>query len=214
MVPLLLALALGPVFAMPTSPQAPAPPPTAPAGRAIRINGVAARPQDLAVLERLEAAWGQKVPDGDYWYDDRSGVSGPWGGPATAFLGAGLGLGGVPVPANASGGGTGTLSGVFVNGRELHPVDVMGLAQILGQAPWPGQWWVDAQGNYGPLGMPAVGNLVWIANQRKAAGGGSYYRSDLSSGSSVYVGSGCAAVSGRLSPSDSSSSYSYYVGCD
>ena len=45
-------------------------------------------------------------------------------------------------------------------------------------------------------------------------GAESYYRSDTASGSSTFVGSGCAAVHSRLSPSDSDSSYSYYVGCE
>jgi hypothetical protein len=45
-------------------------------------------------------------------------------------------------------------------------------------------------------------------------GGGTYYRSDASRGESTMVTSGCAAVSGRLSSSDSSSGYSYYVGCN
>jgi hypothetical protein len=192
--------------------QTPTTPSPTPAARAIRINGVAARPEDLATLTRLEAAWGQRLPDGDYWYDDKSGVAGPWGGPATAFLGAGLGLSGVAVPAAASGGGTGSLTGVFVNGRELHPTDVQGLTSLLGQSPWPGQWWVDGQGNYGQPGQPAMGNLVAIARQRQATD--AMYRSDVTTGSSVYVGSGCTSVSGRLSSSDSSSSYSYYVGCE
>lgn len=210
MVPLLLAL-LATVPALATPPTEPTPV-AAPASRDVRFNGVTARPQDLEVLARLESTWGQTLPDGSYWYDDTSGVAGVWGGPATAIVGAGLGLGGVAVPAEASGGGKGLLTGVFINGRELHPIDVQGLTAILGQAPWPGQWWADGMGNYGLPGQPAMGNLVVAAQQRKAAS--SYYKSDVTTGSSTYVGSGCAAVSGRLSPSDSSSAYSYYVGCD
>lgn len=206
---LLLHLLLPPAFAAPPATAAT----TAPATRAIRFNGVPARPQDLVVVARLEAAWGQPIPDADYWYDDVSGAAGVMGGPAVAFIGAGLGLGGVPVPANASGGGTGALTGVYINGRELHPLDVQGLASVLGTQPWPGRWWVDGKGNYGLPGQPAMGNLVALAAQRRAAVD-PYYRSDPSRGESTYVGSGCAAVSGRLSPSDSSSSYSYYVGCE
>lgn len=216
MVPLLLALLLAaPAPAADPAPAGTTAPAATPATRSLSFNGVAARPQDLAVVATLEARWGQSIPDGRYWYDDRSGAAGPWGGPTTAFIGAGLGLSGVAVPANASGGGSGTLTGVFINGRELHPMDVQGLTQVLGQAPWPGQWWVDGQGNYGLPGQVAMGNLVLLANQRRAsAAGNSSYSSDPSTGSSTYVGSGCAAVSGRLSPSDSDSSYSYYVGCE
>jgi hypothetical protein len=212
---LVLLLFGGPAWAGGSAPAAP--PPTtaaAPAARALRFNGVPARAQDLAVIARFEAAWGQAVPDGAYWYDNLSGAAGQWGGPARGFLGAGLDLGGVPVPADASGGGDGRLTGVFINGRELHPLDVSGLTSLLGSPPWPGKWWVDAQGNFGMPGQPPAGNLVVLMSQRKGAGG-SYYRSDVGTGSSTFVGSGCAAVSGRTNPSDSSSStYSYYVGCD
>ncbi len=194
---------------------APAPVPASPSNtsRALSFNGVRARPEDLAALARLEAAWGQPVPDGAYWYDDTSGAAGVMGGPAIAFIGAGLGLGGVPVPSSASGGGTGALTGVFINGRELHPLDVAGLTAVLGTAPWPGRWWVDGQGNYGLPGQAPMGNLVALAAQKRPAGG-AYYRADGSRGESTYVGSGCAAVSGRLSPSNADSSYSYYVGCE
>ncbi|MEQ1504757.1 MAG: hypothetical protein ABMB14_21140, partial [Myxococcota bacterium] len=116
-------------------------------------------------------------------------------------------------PAEASGGGAGRTTGVFINGRELHPLDVQGLTAMLGAPPLPGRWWVDAQGTFGLEGQGPVGNVLWIANQRRAQHD-SDYRSDAASGSSTFVGSGCAAVSGRLSPSDSDSSYSYYVGCE
>jgi hypothetical protein len=186
--------------------------------RHVTFNGRPASGRDLAILERYERAWGVRVPAGDYWYDDASGAAGQWGGPTRGFLAAGLGLGGVAVPAEASGGGQGRLTGVFINGRELHPLDVAGLTQLLGQAPWPGSWWVDRFGNFGPAGAPMLGNLLAIAAQRDARrgrGGSSYYRSDLGTGSSTFVGSGCAAVHGRMNPSSSdSSSYSYYVGCD
>jgi hypothetical protein len=92
---------------------------------------------------------------------------------------------------------------------------MQGLAAMLGQSPWPGRWWVDARGNFGASGQPALGNLLLIAQQRNGGrGGSSYYRSDIGTGSSTFVGSGCAAVSGRLSPSDTDSNYSYYVGCE
>ena len=178
--------------------------------REISLNGKPATEADLAVLARFEQAWGVPVPSGAYWYDGASGAAGVWGGPTRGFLGPGLGLGGGVAPANASGGGT----GVFINGRELHPLDVQGLTTWLGQPPIPGRWWVDGVGSFGLEGQPALGNLVAIANQRRAASQ-SYYRSDAAAGSSVFVGSGCAAVSGRTTPSDSSSStYSYYVGCE
>jgi hypothetical protein len=182
--------------------------------RTITFNTKPATAKDLEILSRFERAWGVMVPSGDYWYDNKSGAAGLWGGPTRGFLGAGLGLGG-ELPANASGGGDGYTTGVFINGRELHPLDVQGLTSMLGQAPWPGSWWVDAQGNFGMQGQMAVGNLFQLAAQRNGGkGGNSYYKSDIGTGSSTFVGSGCAAVHARTNPSSSdSSTYSYYVGC-
>jgi hypothetical protein len=142
-------------------------------GRAIRFNGRALDGPELETLARIERAIGN-LPDGDYWYDPGTGASGRWGGPTLAFLVAGLDLGG-QLPADASGGGRGTLTAVFVNGRELHPVDVAGLQEIVGLVT-PGRWWVDAAGNYGPEGGPAVGNLVALARARRGGGGRAWSR--------------------------------------
>ena len=87
----------------------------------------------------------------------RSGAAGRWGGPAAALLLPGLPLGG-RLPPHASGGGRGHLTGVFVNGRELHPGDVRAMIAIYGQV-WPGRWWVNGLGDFGPEGGPAIGNL-------------------------------------------------------
>ncbi len=179
--------------------------------RQISFNGRPATKQDLEILTRFERAWGMQVPSGRYWYDNTSGAAGLWGGPTRGFLGAGLALGGAQLQADASVGSNGTHTGVFINAREIHPLDVQGLTQLLGQAPWPGRWWVDGQGNFGPEGGGPLGNLLQLAARRQ--GSNSYYKSDTGTGASTFVGSGCAAVSGRLSPSDSDSSYSYYVGC-
>lgn len=139
------------------------------AARRVKFNGRSLSGEQAATLSRLEQAIG-RLPDGEYWYDPGTGASGRWGGPTLAFLPAGLDLGG-KLPAEASGGGRGTLTGVFINGRELHPVDVLGLREIIGVV-LPGRWWVDAQGTYGLEGGPALGNLVVIAQQRRAAGQG------------------------------------------
>ena len=89
------------------------------------------------------------MPDGHYWYDAASGAAGVWGGPAAAYLGPGLSLG-CTLPATASGGGDGRVTGVFVNGRELHPLDVAGLRRLV--PVWPGRYWWDAAGNVGAEG--------------------------------------------------------------
>lgn len=143
--------------------------PDAGTARHIRFNGRALTAAQMKTLGQVERLVG-RIYDGDYWYDAKTGASGRFGGPTLAFLPAGLDLAG-PLPANASGGGMGMLTGVFVNGRELHPIDVAGLQQLLGSV-WPGRWWVDAQGNYGLEGGPPLGNLVAIAQARRASGGG------------------------------------------
>lgn len=178
--------------------------------RAVAFNGQRLDAAGLQLLQQIEARVGP-VPDGHYWYDPASGGAGLWGGPAIAYLGPGLRLGG-PLPASASGGGQGRLTGVFINGRELHPLDVQGL-QTLGPVI-PGRYWWDGAGNVGIERGPALFNFYALLAQRQASGGGSFYhRTDASRGKSTYVGKGCAAVHGRLRASDEGSSYSYYAGC-
>jgi hypothetical protein len=178
----------------------PQPQPQNTAPRRITINGMPASARDMATIETLERQWGIRAEDGDYWYDNTTGATGRWGGPMVSLLPAGLGLGG-PLPAYASGGGNGTLTGVFVNGRELHPYDVQRLQLLVGQVV-PGRWWVDAQGNFGQENGPMLGNLYALQQQRNGGGGDSYYSRDQNG--SVFVGGGCVSVS--------TSSGSYYGG--
>jgi hypothetical protein len=167
-----------------------APPPASPQDRRVRFNARELDGTGWAVLQQIEAATRSRIPDGDYWYDPVCGAAGAWGGPALAFLPAGLPLGGA-VPAQASGGGDGRVSGVFVNGRELHPRDVQVLTQIYGVAPQPGRYWVDAAGNAGHEGGPAFVNLIQAARQRSGggAGGGSWYQRSWGVGGDTYGGS-------------------------
>jgi hypothetical protein len=185
--------------------QQPAYDPNAP--RRITINGQPASPRDMQTIQMLEQQWGIRAQDGDYWYDNLTGATGRWGGPMVSLLPAGLQLGG-PMPPNASGGGTGALTGVFINGRELHPYDVMRLQQLTGQQAYPSRWWCDGQGNFGLENGPMMGNLYALAQQRNGGGGGggdSYYSRDQNG--SVFAGGGCVSAT-------SSSGASYYSsGC-
>lgn len=158
-----------PGVAAPASPVNPAQP--APAQREISFNGRALNATGWRVLGQLERYSRTTLPDGAYWYDPYSGAAGRWGGPAAVLLVPGLPLGG-PLPANASGGGKGRLTGVFVNGRELHPQDVYALRALLGEV-WPGRWWVNARGDFGPEGGYLMGNLRQVAMSR---GGSSWSR--------------------------------------
>lgn len=198
-----LALALGGLIAV-SAPASAAPEPA----NSVQING---RDLDAAAqqtLKALEARIGP-VPAGHYWYDVHTGAAGRWGGPTSVFLTPGLSLGG-PLPPDASGGGHGRLTGVFINGRELHPVDVAGLSSFGPVLPGRYQW--DAAGNV------RLENGRWLFNfhalrAHQQAAGSTYHRSDAQRGKSTTVTAGCAAVSDRLRSSDSSSGYSYYVGC-
>ena len=151
--------------------------------RQVTINGAPPRP-GFAELEALLAA---PVPDGDYWYDPMCGAYGMLGGQALGFLPAGLDIA-ESLPADASGGGT----GVVINGRELHPLDVAALNQILmraGAQCLPGRWWLDAAGNLGAEGGPPLTNLGRLL--QVGGGGGSswstWYGSGGDSGGAGYV---------------------------
>jgi hypothetical protein len=136
-------------------------------GRRITFNGRALTPEQQSRLDRLERQYNARIPDGAYWYDNRSGAAGRWGGPGIAILQPGLELGG-PMPANCSGGRTGT----FINGRELHPADIAVLSQLSpnGQV-LPGRFWVNANGDFGFEGGPRIYNLYLLAIERQRARG-------------------------------------------
>ncbi len=124
------------------------------------ING---EPLDQATVGALEQAYQTRLQPGRFWYDPVSGLWGWEKGPAGGQIAPGLRLGG-RLKADASGGGT----GVFFNGRELHPQDVAWLQQIAG-AVIPGRYWVNAIGVGGIEGEPPIFDLRALAAQR---GGG------------------------------------------
>jgi hypothetical protein len=142
--------------------------PAGAAGPAVASEAVIVNAQPLSSEEvrALEQRFAIQTRPGRYWYD---AVSGAWGferGPTAGFLPPGLKLGGA-LRADASGGGT----GVFINGREIHPLDVAALSRI--GPVWRGRWWVNAQGYFGPEGGPVWGNLWAAAQQRGGVAGGS-----------------------------------------
>lgn len=134
-----------------------------------------------ATLAQLEPAGAPRIPDGRYWYDAHSGAWGLEGSFTRGFVQAGLRLGG-PLPADISGGGT----GVFINGRDLPPIDLAALQQLTGPVA-PGRYWLDAEGNAGLEGGPALANLRLLASrlyqqnggvgENYGGGGGAYHNS-------------------------------------
>jgi hypothetical protein len=124
------------------------------------INGVRLSDQDI---ESFERTFRVRIRDGNYWYDRMNGSWGRRGGPTEGFILAGLNLGG-PLRADASNGDT----GVFINGRQLHRVDVARLQQI--GPVYRSRCWMDAYGNIGLEGQPAFVN-VWVAAAQASGGG-------------------------------------------
>jgi hypothetical protein len=111
--------------------------------RVIMINGNSLTPGQLAALDDIERARNLRLPDGAYWYDKESGLAGAWNQPAQLVLVPYMDLGG-PMRSNCSGGGT----GVFVNGRELHPSE---LSMLSGVALAPNlRYSLDPRGNLTP----------------------------------------------------------------
>lgn len=151
---------------------------------------------DAQTVGALEQQFGVRAVPGQYWYDPLSGLFGAMGGPGLGFTMPGLELGG-PLPSDASGRGT----GVFVNGRELHSLDIAALMSLLGTV-YPGRYWLRWDGMYGFEGGPPIGNLIMIA--RQATGGGGYNRSTYgghlgSDGQTSYFfdpNTGCSVISG------------------
>jgi hypothetical protein len=146
-----------------------------PSPRAVVINQVRIPDDTLRVLQQR---LGTAIASGRYWYDNMTGAWGKEGGPTLGFTLAGLNLGG-PLRADASNGNT----NVFINGRELHQLDVMGLQQITGVV-LPGRYWVDAQGYGGYEGGPPMFNLKMLAEQAARNRGGLWKGSGAGAGES------------------------------
>jgi hypothetical protein len=114
-------------------------------------------------IQALEARYGGRIVNGEYWYDRACGAWGLEGGQTLGFIHAGYNFGGA-LRRDASRGNT----GVFVNGRELHRLDVAALQQ-LGPV-YRGRYWLDARGNVGYEGSPAFVNLVQLAQSGQNQG--------------------------------------------
>lgn len=133
--------------------------PDDPASRVV-VNGEAI---DAAERGRFEQRYGVRMQPGRYWYDAASGAWGIDGGPTMGYLLPDMPLGG-NLRRYASGGGT----PVIVNGRALHPYDLMSLQMLVGQVS-PGRYFLDARGNLGIEGGPPLVNLVALLQVAIAA---------------------------------------------
>jgi hypothetical protein len=131
-------------------------------GRQVFVNGVQLRDDKLVTLEQRYTT---QISDGAYWYDKMCGAWGMQGGPVLCTIEAHLNLGG-PLQADASNGDT----GVFINGRELHYLDIALLQRVVPMI-LPGRWWLDTYGNFGNEGGPMLGNLWTFAETQGGSRG-------------------------------------------
>ena len=135
---------------------------------AVFVNGQALPADTVRTLER---AYQVPIAPGRYWYDPFSGAWGVEGGPIAGQMMPGLKLGG-PLRADASKGNT----QVFINGRELTMVEVLGLQQACRTAVYRGRYWVNAQGIGGIEGGPPIFNLAACGQSSGGGGRGSSTR--------------------------------------
>ena len=77
-------------------------------------------------------------------YDPGCGAWGQESGPCLGAVAAGQSFGG-PLCADASGPST---TGVFINNRQIHALDVFRL-EAMGITALPGRWWFTADGRWG-----------------------------------------------------------------
>jgi hypothetical protein len=85
-----------------------------------------------------------------------------------------------PMPPNGN-------TGVFVNGRELHIMDVVALRQFM--PVYAGRYWCDANGNGGFEGGPALWNVWQLAAAEAVAGHGAIIRSTVGAAWATPAGS-------------------------
>jgi hypothetical protein len=169
----------------------------------VTVNRVEISPPER---ERISREYGLSLPEGHYWYDRTSGAWGCDGTPALGFTRPGLDLGG-PLAEDATVRGDGWLgslvrSRTYVNGRELAQGESLSLAQALLQAGvvlWAGRYWLDAEGQFGKEGGPALVNLRQLleaielrdrlrqalAGSGRGGGGGQGYQRQTAGG---YIG--------------------------
>jgi len=128
------------------------------------INDVALSNAQIAEIEKQ---YGVKPKPGNYWYDAKSGLYGVVGYPAYGYMQPNHRFG--SMKKNASKGNT----GIFINGRELPPLEYTVWSYMVGSWIQPGKYWLDHQGNAGYEGNPTpVINLFVAAKQNSYQGQG------------------------------------------
>ena len=135
----------------------------APYSSNVYING-----HELTESEMSEFAstYGSQPQPGNYWYDSTSGAYGYVGQPTYSVMYAGHNYG--YLSANASNGD----SGVYINGRHLPYAEAVLVAALFGSQPIPGNYSLDASGNFYSDTLGFLGNLYLLAVQSGSSSGG------------------------------------------
>jgi len=122
--------------------------------KSVYVNQVRLKEKEI---QALEALYNVRLQSGYFWYDTISGLWGIEGGPTMGQILPGLKLGG-PLRTDASKSKT----GVFINGREIHELELLYLQKVFGIV-YPGRYWLNAQGIGGYEGGPPQFNLNIVA---------------------------------------------------
>jgi hypothetical protein len=128
------------------------------------VNGA---PLEARHAAALESAYRTRLVPGRYWYDAMSGLWGLEGGPSVGLIAPGLPFG--RLNPRASVGRLVGITGVFVNGREIHPDELQYLRALYG-AVNRARYWLNARGIAGYEGGPAQFNLTAAAQQARSGG--------------------------------------------
>jgi hypothetical protein len=150
-------------------------------GPNVVVNGILL---DVGTVRALEQHYATRVVNGRYWYDNVSGLWGFEGGPTAGRMYPGLRLGG-PLRPDASRSNT----GVFVNGRDIHPQELSFLKQCFGYVN-RARYWLNAQG----VGGYERGPAQFDVTRCFASGQGGGRRESLLGG---YFLTGVSVIGGR-----------------
>jgi hypothetical protein len=134
---------------------------TAHAHNGVIVNGA---PLDARHAAALEQAYRTRLVPGRYWYDAASGLWGLEGGPSVGLIAPGLPFG--RMDPRASVGRFAGITGVFINGREIHPDELQYLRALYGQVV-RARYWLNARGMAGYEGGPPQFNVVAAAQQAR-----------------------------------------------
>jgi hypothetical protein len=134
------------------------------------VNGVAL---DAEVQRAIETYYRTPLREGHYWYDHVSGLWGEIGGPSQGQIEPRLKLG-RRLDARASVGVQVGITGVFVNGREIHPIELAQLQRLFGPVR-RARYWLNARGIGGYEGGAVQWDLRTVAMARRRSAGASGY---------------------------------------